>query len=982
MNATQSEIRMAQPLIDHPTLEAIRFKPPRTDLLDESLTIERFRELSIDWDSLISGRALEEPGTGRLSQSFATAPSIRYFSTYFAALWGLEKDEDFKVAVEKKDQFFQKGTWKKPVIDTDPKKDPTFQDVADHYALKHPITEGRVFLLETVTAKPIEDKDFESFASFLNMMQEKVVAVTTVPSGTEVEAKRFLSEIEQFDFAPSLIMRQYKELMGLRDAADALSSQADGAVPSGKDAQGGLPYAASLLEADQIDALIDGIMRMKQPKIDTELGLANLAFNASQLGYFLALTDIENPKLIAGNLYKRIDAKTVYVTRYERGSLFGLVKNLLSPPPLPIPLKEILPQLFADEDTVQANFEADGKAVGTPYMNFNPLKDVFDIVTAPFQPLLNPGQILRDPVGSALGVILGPTAAVVRHFTKSQDGTVIGVTIPESYVPVAVDLDPWFEKEKRLEGEGLRSFRFTKIGAAYRCETGESLFEIMLRCDRDEQFRRETAVWIPQYEQNPTRGERLVRYIIYKRPYMGIRSVRMPRLMVRETLAYHTGWRGVEIGELVQAINLAPLEERTITIERRQSRRREEIRSASSIFDLTSTDSSEFTQEIEKEVSRTTTTEVGGGAKASFGPISGGVDAKSSTTNFARDMERTAKKAAKSMVRNLRQEIRISTTNVEEASQAEITGAKIRNINEGRTLNLSLFQIYNLYAADTRLKNLEFVVESGVEVIAGSQLTLPRTVPAGDVRWALSAFEPSVLPISITRPVDHYLYPKIYARYWDYILRQLREMIGEYFGEDQPLGELGDSDGDAFLDASKPLTPIKDAEIAESYGEVQERLSAIGKLLRERLAARDPADNPLWPHQIRVPSSGMYMDSTVGEFPATELYSEEMRALQRGLKAAEVTREEALGRYYDRLDGNGFLPTWTAKYVGKLLTVEVPAGSPKGSWALFINDEPVALATLKQGGTSLGYELGTAPGAGASLAIKGPGVPFRPIDLT
>ena len=116
---------------------------------------------------------------------------------------------------------------------------------------------------------------------------------------------------------------------------------------------------------------------------------------------------------------------------------------------------------------------------------------------------------------------------------------------------------------------GLQVYTFAQAPTGMVSTDGEPLHQIMDRCGYDEAFRRLCVVMLPVYEESLT-GERLVsKYAIYRRPLPGIVPTILPRLSLEESLTYRTAWVQSQLGELLNSINLAPDEERKVTITKR-----------------------------------------------------------------------------------------------------------------------------------------------------------------------------------------------------------------------------------------------------------------------------------------------------------------------------------------------------------------------------------------------------------------------------
>jgi hypothetical protein len=273
------------------------------------------------------------------------------------------------------------------------------------------------------------------------------------------------------------------------------------------------------------------------------------------------------------------------------------------------------------------------------------------------------------------------------------------------YKKVIPDFDPWVEAEQELGADGFNVFRFERVGSRYVTVAGDTIEDVAERCELDIEFAKRCAVMIPIYDQSLVHGEILSRYIVIKNPRKGIQPLHFPVLFVEEDLLFSTHFSGVEVGELIESINLAPGEQREINIEKSTQTEREERRTATSISDLTQSDTLDLSTEMEKEFSnsneRTTTSSLSAKAGGSYGGFSGSVAGSTSSTQttkqFARDLQKVANRASRSVTLQTKQEIRTDGSVKTSVSSRQSTKIQIKNINDGRSLNLLFYRLYNIY---------------------------------------------------------------------------------------------------------------------------------------------------------------------------------------------------------------------------------------------------------------------------------------------
>lgn len=525
--------------------------------------------------------------------------------------------------------------------------------------------------------------------------------------------------------------------------------------------------------------------------------------------------------------------------------------------------------------------------------------------------------------------------------------------------------DPIQAKIGALRDSGYFVFVFREQSDGFISENGERLTEITYRCENDEKFRRRCVCVFPEYDSIFSGFKYELRNIFFFHPLPGMFPTEFPKASIEEELSYTIQWVHSELGQLVNTISLSPGEERSIVVATSYKR---DVTNASSLTrssELSIGSSQDFATEIENEASRefskSKSSSVSGSAGFSYGGFGAKASASKTTTtslkNFSRSLRKVARKAARSMNRKISQEVTTSTTEVISTSTSEQTTLEVKNINEGRTLNIMFYQINNMFNGGLYVDDLKLSVQSGREVISGSGIFESYVFPLHQLDDALEQFAPDKLPMPV--PYDD----GAFVGYWDKLINALIDTLSTEYataidGNQETVGRsccvmefdsLAALGPDAFtaeeqsLDALKVFnkriaTPADRAELGKKFEELK-------KLLEEIVVS----EKPLVPDQLLVASGGVYSDAIVGQKPATEPYSEQMRDLEALARETEIDLQTAEAEalraktrlLFERdapyiLSGSISYPGTTQDFVGKInFSEEIAVG---GWLAVFQSD--------------------------------------------
>lgn len=524
-------------------------------------------------------------------------------------------------------------------------------------------------------------------------------------------------------------------------------------------------------------------------------------------------------------------------------------------------------------------------------------------------------------------------------------------------------------------------------------EDGQPLRAIMQRCEIDESVRRRSVVFLPVYEERLTGERALVKYSIFERPLPGLLAVDLPRLSVVEQLSYRTVWRSMQLGELISSINLAPGETRTVTVSKEFRKETTVSRSSTSIFEINESESNDLATEMENQVSQESETaayvDTDVTVKGSF-VVSAEANVKAgmsqSMNQASQAISRVAKKAAHAINRQQREEVTSASSSKTSVTTRDQTTATLRNINDGRSLNLMFYRVYNRHDSGLFLDDLKLDVIPGVEVIAGSGVHESVTVPLPDLDRLVAELDVSQLPFQLGEADTH--------RYHQRVIESIESLLDtEYASSDrarQPANRSSgrESDDSPLSVGLLRLPPRGDAQPSRMGTAEASEIEDLERRLKERkaeqkaileaeigfkkalLTMRDRfarkgilSEEPRGEQSLLIASGGLYLDSLVGAQPSTEPYSEAMREQDVRMREAEVFARESDGIFQraqaSRLvsarhasDGNGLLGMMPSRDLTRLtLATRAPLGA--GQWRLYLDGAALDPASLDIGGNEI-----------------------------
>jgi hypothetical protein len=523
--------------------------------------------------------------------------------------------------------------------------------------------------------------------------------------------------------------------------------------------------------------------------------------------------------------------------------------------------------------------------------------------------------------------------------TVRQAYTQSNATIVTDYRKVDTTRDPLVEAVASHRAQGKAVFVFEQGPIGFVTSDGTPLREVMGQCERNESFRERCVVMLPVYEESLTGQRVLSKYSVFERPLPGISPSALPQFSLLESLSYRTAWLESQLGEVVSSINLSPGEERTVVLTKVFEQESSVTRSSTSIFDISRTDSSDLASEMEnqarQESEQSSNMNFSATARGSYGLFSAEASASggSSTSlkSFSHAISKVARKASQSVNQKNREEVSTSSTTKTTVSNKDETSATIRNINQGRTLNLLFHRLNNKFRGGIYLDDLQFEVIPSTEIIAGSGVYESLRYTLDEMPELLEQFQQTRLPFDIVPddPARSSFLAQVVAS-----LKVLLEM--EYMGAngsapqpaargaaraaDRPAAPQTDRTSVARMSlgpAPDRPTPAKaprgtrgpavanraaDGALGAVHGE-------LGDFVARLKYATIDRDTSILGDELILASGGLYLDAVVGAQASTEPYSEEMRAQEIRMRDAEVRKSLAEAEYQRALaaslSGNG-----------------------------------------------------------------------------
>ncbi|MCE7997136.1 MAG: hypothetical protein HEP71_34570 [Roseivirga sp.] len=550
---------------------------------------------------------------------------------------------------------------------------------------------------------------------------------------------------------------------------------------------------------------------------------------------------------------------------------------------------------------------------------------------------------------------------------------------------------PWADEVKQLEENQFAVHIFALTNDGYVSREGESLNAIMQECELSETIRMRTAVMIPQYEQSATRGLRLIGFDLFVRPLPGDVPSAIPDLSLEESLAYRASWKGVELSELIESINLAPGESRTIAIKQSFESQKTQTQSVTTILDVTEKQSSSFSDFFEQTNRQTKesvkTKEWNAKAKGSYGGFGGSASAsgssKQTNKSFAQQIKRAANQSSREMKKQSRVEVSSKLTESSKLVIDESITSQVQNINDGVSLNLFFYRLDNIYEGGLHLEDLKLTYTRPQPLIKGTNLQDIRTFDFYEFESFLDMITNDSLLVLSNALNDMELQLKAVEIRFTIVFKVFKKIFKEYFYNVpdeafisypeslQPTDLINSSESIDASHVSSALTALTRTMEAqkEDYEKVRDQLkeyqpddtswkNTYRTLFQKLQDTQESIEQDTFrllngieynfvpvsgAHLFSIPSNGAYLDCVIGSSTGLETYSENMRNMELQRSKAEV---RLLNAQTEQIKMNKVSTSFPVKGVSvsnvtasdNSLTVSFNKALPAGNWLVDINN--------------------------------------------
>ncbi len=485
-----------------------------------------------------------------------------------------------------------------------------------------------------------------------------------------------------------------------------------------------------------------------------------------------------------------------------------------------------------------------------------------------------------------------------------------------NFIPVDPGTEPWVEHKDRLESNGYMVHVLDQIQGEYVSSTGLALSEIVERCRVNEQYRKICVLFLPEYDHSFRAGVVITKYHVIKKPLPGIVPIGLPVVRVRENLSFRKTFAGVELGDLIKSMALAPGEKRSVSFRRKYERKVDSRRTTKNYLDIVDTSQDSFDVALENEVrydSKDESSNTSGSSASVTGQykgVSGALDLSdessdsSSLNQFSKNFQSTAKKAARSYKKNIRDEATTSYRDIVSSENDESVTSEVENINQGSTLNILYHRLHNVYLCSLFVEDFQFQITHPIELVQGTGITTKQyfnRFQVEEFKWYLEEFS-------------------------------------------KPYERVGVEQTDVSREVFENLKGIVKSDYTENLKAVFSWEEEKSASFVDALESLTIGNEPLETYFIDSISNAIYADAVLGCNPATEPYSEAMRAARLNRERAEIRLVHSQAStlmpagIFTEVAGYSF----RASEIDGWIKVSVNEDLPEGDWTVLCAGVPHA----------------------------------------
>ncbi len=438
---------------------------------------------------------------------------------------------------------------------------------------------------------------------------------------------------------------------------------------------------------------------------------------------------------------------------------------------------------------------------------------------------------------------------------------------------------------------------------------------------------------VPIYETNES--VRPDRVMVIKNPVFSGKQLHPASVHFNEKYTMDVRWDGIGLGEFSHSVNLFPGEERELKIVSSKKKSWETVSktktstkaSSSSETTNSSKRNDSFSSKLSDSMDRSSSfsssrstkskASVTVKAKGGFGPFSASASAsysRDSSSESSSKLSSVSKRASElasqsgSEVSDNNKVAFSSTTDTESSLESKVAGEdmetetstiKLYNINEGKTANYNFYQVTNIYNTAVGIENVTITVDTGIEIIPGTGLTISKEFELENFADIYTEF------FIYTEEEKRNLFKLVSAQ----ILQRYMKLERDRIDDDPQI--LKTSRNKSVQDKISVLR----SDVKKAMSDTLKKV-ALTKKSQDSLVDQLPdglLDLRKYDYEIQaleidsshyytINSGKYYVDAHLGHMPATEDYLEERRKI-------ETDRQKALvNELKKRTDKGVFFP--------------------------------------------------------------------------